>query len=101
MMAAAGVPVVIHAITDGRDVPPKSAGPFSWPLAPACPRARASARVIGRYFAMDRDNRWDRVSRPTTRWCSGEGEREADRPPPPAVAPPMPAGETDEFIRHA
>jgi hypothetical protein len=51
----------LHAITDGRDVAPDSAGHLARADA-ALPRARI-ATVIGRYWAMDRDNRWDRVEK--------------------------------------
>jgi 2,3-bisphosphoglycerate-independent phosphoglycerate mutase len=68
MLDEAGVPVVMHAITDGRDVPPKSAGPFIDRLARRPARGARIGTVIGRYYAMDRDNRWDRVAGwPTTR----------------------------------
>ncbi len=58
-----GVPVVLHAITDGRDVPPKSALPYMETLLAGLPPQARVGTVIGRYYAMDRDNRWDRVSR--------------------------------------
>jgi len=61
ILAGAGLEVLIHAILDGRDTPPKSAlslvGKFE---AARHPEARI-ATVIGRFFAMDRDNRWERV----------------------------------------
>jgi len=57
--------VVIHAILDGRDTPPRSAGPFlsdlEARLAVAHPAARI-ATVSGRYYGMDRDQRWERVA---------------------------------------
>jgi 2,3-bisphosphoglycerate-independent phosphoglycerate mutase len=58
----AGVPCVVHAITDGRDVAPKSADHFMAELAAALPQQARIVSVTGRYFAMDRDNRWERVS---------------------------------------
>ena len=61
-ITSAGVPVALHAITDGRDVSPTSAAKyFAW-LAEGMPDGARVATVIGRYFAMDRDNRWDRVA---------------------------------------
>lgn len=57
----AGVPVAFHAITDGRDVPPRSADGFLADLRASLPEGATIATVTGRYFAMDRDNRWDRV----------------------------------------
>lgn len=61
VIAAAGVPVCIHAITDGRDVAPKSAGAFVDELQQTNPENARIATVMGRYWALDRDNRWDRV----------------------------------------
>ncbi|MBV1902621.1 MAG: 2,3-bisphosphoglycerate-independent phosphoglycerate mutase, partial [Marinosulfonomonas sp.] len=61
IIGAAGVPVVIHAITDGRDVAPKSGAGFITKLQAELPKNAKIGTVIGRYYAMDRDNRWDRV----------------------------------------
>ncbi len=58
--------VVVHAVLDGRDTPPRSAGPFLADLEARLERANPDARiatVIGRYYAMDRDQRGDRVER--------------------------------------
>ena len=57
----AGLDVLIHAITDGRDVPPKSALEYLKALTDALPKGARIVTVTGRYYAMDRDNRWDRV----------------------------------------
>ena len=57
--------VAVHAFTDGRDMPPRSAAPSLRALHDAC-AAHGNARVhsvSGRYYAMDRDNRWERVRR--------------------------------------
>lgn len=59
----AGLDAVIHAITDGRDVPPKSAREFLEELDDDLPSGVRIVTVSGRYYAMDRDNRWDRVKR--------------------------------------
>lgn len=58
-----GVPVALHAITDGRDVAPSSAVTHVADLEAALPAGAKLATVIGRYWALDRDNRWERVSR--------------------------------------
>ena len=58
-----GIPVVIHALTDGRDVAPRSAVGFFETLHDALPSGVRIGSVSGRYFAMDRDNRWDRVAK--------------------------------------
>lgn len=58
----AGVRVVIHALTDGRDVAPRSALGYFETLEAALPKGVRVVTVTGRYYAMDRDNRWDRVA---------------------------------------
>ena len=58
-----GVPVVVHAITDGRDVAPESADAFLPELERKLPDGAKIVTVCGRYYALDRDNRWDRVAR--------------------------------------
>ncbi len=65
MAKAAGIEkVCVHAILDGRDMPPRSAEPSLAKVETHCATlGNASiATVIGRFFSMDRDNRWDRVS---------------------------------------
>ncbi|MDG2339847.1 MAG: 2,3-bisphosphoglycerate-independent phosphoglycerate mutase [Paracoccaceae bacterium] len=56
-----GVAVAMHAITDGRDVVPKSAKGYIKELEEKLPDGAYIATVTGRYFAFDRDNRWERV----------------------------------------
>jgi 2,3-bisphosphoglycerate-independent phosphoglycerate mutase len=63
LLAEAGIPTVVHAFTDGRDTPPRSAGDDIKRLAAALPTAVKIATVSGRYYAMDRDKRWDRVGK--------------------------------------
>jgi len=60
---AAGVPTVMHAFTDGRDTPPQSAGDDLKRLRAALPKSVPIATVSGRYYAMDRDKRWERVKK--------------------------------------
>jgi 2,3-bisphosphoglycerate-independent phosphoglycerate mutase len=55
---------VVHAITDGRDVPPKSGAALGVPKRGNLPPGVRIGTVIGRYYAMDRDNRWERVAAP-------------------------------------
>jgi 2,3-bisphosphoglycerate-independent phosphoglycerate mutase len=96
VLAAAGVPVLVHAITDGRDVPPRSAGGFLAELARGLPPGARIATVIGRYWAMDRDNRWDRVERAYRAIVAAEGDPAATAP---AVAAAGYAHDvTDEFL---
>jgi 2,3-bisphosphoglycerate-independent phosphoglycerate mutase len=96
VIAAAGVPVALHAITDGRDVPPSSAGRFVADLVAGLPAGVVVSTVIGRYWAMDRDNRWDRVARAYGAMVHGVGEAANDAAG--AVALAYARGETDEFI---
>lgn len=75
-VAKAGVPVKIHAFLDGRDTPPQSAKDFFEKfLADISDSEHVSiATVGGRYYGMDRDNRWDRVERAYAAIVSGEGD---------------------------
>ncbi len=92
----AGVPVVIHAITDGRDVAPASAAGFMQELEAKLPDTARIATVIGRYYAMDRDNRWERVETAYDAMIKGQGAT-ADRPGA-AIQTAYDNGKTDEFI---
>jgi 2,3-bisphosphoglycerate-independent phosphoglycerate mutase len=96
IIAAAGVPVVVHAITDGRDVAPSSAAGFMADLVAGLPAGARVGTVIGRYWAMDRDNRWDRVRTAYDAIIRGEGARAEGAVA--AVAAAHAAGRTDEFI---
>ncbi|KIC40552.1 phosphoglyceromutase [Ruegeria sp. ANG-R] len=92
----AGVPVVMHAITDGRDVPPKSAFTYLAELQDRLPEGARIATVCGRYFAMDRDNRWERVSEAYAAIVKGQGRAETSAQF--AVDHAYNQSETDEFI---
>jgi 2,3-bisphosphoglycerate-independent phosphoglycerate mutase len=81
----------IHAFTDGRDVSPTSAVKDLAEL----PTERI-ATVCGRYYAMDRDQRWERTQRAFDAIVTAEGERAAD--PVEAVRRSYKRGVTDEFI---
>lgn len=63
IVAAAGVPVAVHAFTDGRDTSPKSALAYvaAFEAATAAQKSVRFATISGRYYAMDRDKRWERV----------------------------------------
>jgi 2,3-bisphosphoglycerate-independent phosphoglycerate mutase len=63
LLTEAGIPTLVHAFTDGRDTPPRSAGDDIRRLAAALPAAVKIATVSGRYYAMDRDKRWERVGK--------------------------------------
>ncbi len=58
-----GKKVFIHAITDGRDVDPKSGEGYIEELEHICDEDISLATISGRYYTMDRDNRWDRVKK--------------------------------------
>ncbi|QXT39845.1 2,3-bisphosphoglycerate-independent phosphoglycerate mutase [Gymnodinialimonas ceratoperidinii] len=94
VLTDAGVPVAVHAITDGRDVAPKSAERYLQGL--ALPDGAAIATVSGRYFALDRDNRWDRVERAYAAMVRGEGDEAPDALS--VVSTAYAADKTDEFI---
>ena len=100
LAARRGVPRVrVHALLDGRDTPPSSALGFvrdlQAQLATAHPDARI-ATVGGRYFAMDRDQRWDRTERGYDAIVHAEGLRAPSATT--AVEAAYARGETDEFV---
>ena len=91
--------VYLHAFLDGRDMPPRSAGP-SLEKADAlfaelgCGR---TATVCGRYYAMDRDNRWDRIESAYALLTEGTAQYRADSSSD-ALAAAYQRGESDEFV---
>ncbi|MDX2483234.1 MAG: 2,3-bisphosphoglycerate-independent phosphoglycerate mutase [Pseudodonghicola sp.] len=95
-IADAGVPVVLHAMTDGRDVAPKSAFEYMREMEESLPEGAHIATVTGRYFAMDRDNRWGRVSEAYAAMIRGEGRKASSAKS--AIDQAYEQGETDEFI---
>ncbi len=92
----AGCKTVVHAITDGRDTPPQSAGEDLKRLQAALPVDVTIATVTGRYFAMDRDKRWDRVSQAYAVMADAEGAHAAT--PEDAIKAAYSAGKFDEFV---
>jgi 2,3-bisphosphoglycerate-independent phosphoglycerate mutase len=101
MAAAQGLgadQVMVHAITDGRDTPPRSGAGFLEALEAACQSAGVGriATVIGRYHAMDRDKRWERVERAYRLFVGGEGERFDSALA--AIQASYEAGVADEFV---
>ena len=95
-ITAQGVPVALHAITDGRDVAPNSAADFIAALMVSLPQGAKVATVIGRYWAMDRDTRWERVALAFQAMVNAQGEHAAT--PQAAVAASYAKGEMDEFV---
>ena len=101
ILAEAGVPVAIHAFLDGRDTPPKAAlsdlKDFQSDLADL--DNQKIATVIGRYYAMDRDKRWDRVEKAYRAIVDCVGDTAVDAAS--AVEAAYRRGETDEFVQPA
>ncbi|MFK7763622.1 MAG: 2,3-bisphosphoglycerate-independent phosphoglycerate mutase [Roseobacter sp.] len=93
---AAGLPVVIHALTDGRDVAPRSALGYFETLEAALPTQVKIATVTGRYYAMDRDNRWERVTQAYAAITNADGQAATNARE--AVEAAYDRGEDDEFI---
>ena len=90
--------VYVHCFMDGRDTDPKSGKGFIEQLqAHMAVSTGKIASVIGRFYAMDRDKRWDRVKVAYDLLVNGEGEKTTD--PAAAVAASYEAGVTDEFIK--
>ncbi|MDI9244455.1 2,3-bisphosphoglycerate-independent phosphoglycerate mutase [Marinobacter sp. CHS3-4] len=92
--------VFIHAFLDGRDMPPRSAKPS---LEKAAAKLKSLgvgrvATIVGRYFAMDRDNRWDRVEQAYNAMTLGEAEFTA-KDPISALDNAYERGENDEFVK--
>ncbi len=96
-IARAGVPVVIHAITDGRDVAPRSAEGYLADLQAKLPRGATIGTVTGRYYAMDRDNRWERVEDAYRAMVEGRGRATASDAGS-AVRNSYARDKTDEFV---
>jgi 2,3-bisphosphoglycerate-independent phosphoglycerate mutase len=96
IVAEAGVKVAVHAWTDGRDTPPRSGAEDLVRLEAALPAGATIATVSGRYYAMDRDNRWERVSKAYAAMADGEGASFPDAAA--VMAASYAADVTDEFV---
>jgi len=90
--------VYVHAFLDGRDVSPTSGLNFVADCAAKCAELGVGriATVMGRYYAMDRDSRWERLERAYNAMVCGEGEFNPD--PAAAVETSYIKGSTDEFM---
>jgi 2,3-bisphosphoglycerate-independent phosphoglycerate mutase len=90
--------IAVHAVLDGRDKPPRSALPFVEQLESKLQKLGHGriATVSGRYYAMDRDKRWERTARAWRAIVQGEGKRA--RSAKAAVESGYAAGQDDEFI---
>ena len=97
IVAGHGVPVALHAFLDGRDTPPSSARDYVARLETAIAGLDAKiATVSGRYYAMDRDKRWDRVQLAYDAMVLGQGVAAAT--PLAAIDQSYAAGKADEFV---
>jgi 2,3-bisphosphoglycerate-independent phosphoglycerate mutase len=98
IVSEAGVPVVLHGFLDGRDTPPSSGRGFVAEVEKAVAGLDGVrfGTLSGRFYAMDRDKRWDRVEKAYAALVRGEGQT-ADSPDA-AVAASYEAEITDEFL---
>jgi 2,3-bisphosphoglycerate-independent phosphoglycerate mutase len=97
-LSAAGVPVALHLFTDGRDTPPRAAPEYLRSFLDeiaGLPGVRI-VTITGRYFAMDRDHRWDRVAQAYDVMVDGVGAAAPDALA--AVAAAHARDVTDEFV---
>ena len=74
IITAAGIPVIVHGLLDGRDTPPQSGFDFVAAFEAALPQAARIGTLIGRYYGMDRDKRWERVAQSYNLITSAEGQ---------------------------
>ena len=98
ILAAAGVPVFVHAFLDGRDTPPKSARGFVEKFLADIDGVAGVrlATLSGRYYAMDRDKRWDRVEKAYAAMVDADARRYADAAA--ALDASYDGDVTDEFV---
>jgi 2,3-bisphosphoglycerate-independent phosphoglycerate mutase len=94
-LSEAGIPVAVHAFLDGRDTPPSSGAVYMRTFLDQSGGATV-ATVSGRFHAMDRDKRWDRIAGAYSPLVEGTAARAAD--PVAAIEAAYEKGETDEFM---
>ena len=99
IVVASGVPVAVHAFLDGRDTPPKSATGYMEKFLADIDGGARVATISGRYYAMDRDQRWDRVEKAYK--AIAEGRAEAAPDPITAIRSAYESGVSDEFMSPA
>ena len=92
--------IYLHAFLDGRDTPPRSAQPSIEAIEAACAKLGKGriASLIGRYFAMDRDNRWDRIEQAWKLLADSQGIYTAPNATQ-ALAESYARDESDEFVK--
>ncbi|MSO64537.1 MAG: 2,3-bisphosphoglycerate-independent phosphoglycerate mutase [Alphaproteobacteria bacterium] len=96
IVSAGGVSVVVHAFLDGRDTPPTSGRKYMAALHAAIGTAATIGTVGGRYYAMDRDKRWERVARAYDAIVDAKGSTAASADA--AIAAAYGTAVTDEFL---
>lgn len=99
LASEAGKQVFIHVITDGRDVPPSSALQYLSQLQQSLDENMSIATISGRYFTMDRDQRWDRIEQGYR--AIAEAEARTSLNPTDYIESMYQRGITDEFIEPA
>ena len=93
-----GFPVYVHAFTDGRDTDPNSGLESLRKLAAKCEATGAKlCTVVGRYYSMDRDERWERIKLAYDAMLHGVGESTTD--PVASLQKSYDSGVTDEFVK--
>jgi 2,3-bisphosphoglycerate-independent phosphoglycerate mutase len=100
LAAERGARIAVHAFLDGRDTPPRSAADSLARLQSLCTGLGAAriASISGRYFAMDRDQRWDRVERAWRAMVDADGAFDYDETGA-ALQAAYDRGENDEFVQ--
>ncbi|MBN2331622.1 MAG: 2,3-bisphosphoglycerate-independent phosphoglycerate mutase [Deltaproteobacteria bacterium] len=98
MAAAQGTTIAVHAFLDGRDTPPTSGKDYLEKLQTYLAKGGngSIATVMGRFYAMDRDQRWDRVAQAYDALVCGQGRRADDALS--AIESAYGSGEVDEFV---
>jgi 2,3-bisphosphoglycerate-independent phosphoglycerate mutase len=97
LLAAQGLEILVHAFLDGRDTPPRSASAHLARFERGIAGIARFATIGGRYYAMDRDKRWERVALAYDSMVDGTGERATDWRA--ALDAANARGESDEFVR--
>jgi len=97
-LSAQGIPVALHLFTDGRDTPPQSADGYVQELLAVAETIGVGrvASIVGRYYAMDRDKRWERVQRAYELLVHGVGRESSD--PVQAIRDSYARNVGDEFV---
>lgn len=96
ILERSGIPTVLHAFTDGRDTPPQAAAGYLAEIGAVLPQGVDVATVTGRYWAMDRDQRWERVQQAYDAIVMGRGQKCATAQD--AVNKAYASSVSDEFV---